>query len=157
MCSGVVPLLSNGPMVSRVSSLASWGSCSTPTWLKSSSWSRAVASEARSVGARSVSDSLEDRCSPMDSVWVRLEAMVLRGWNNTMVEINPCCAEFTSGDIKIYCQTSNIRCTLVGNIIVDHSDVVGALPVDAAPITSSFSTWLEWIGQRQLQDEMRII
>ena len=29
----------------------------------------------------------------------------------------------------------------VGYKIVDHSDEVGASPVDAAPITSSFSTW----------------
>ena len=29
---------------------------------------------------------------------------------------------------------------LVANKIVDHSDVVGASPVDAAPTTSSFST-----------------
>ena len=34
----------------------------------------------------------------------------------------------------------NIRRTLVGNKIVDHSDVVGASPVGAAPTTSSFST-----------------
>ena len=27
-----------------------------------------------------------------------------------------------------YCQTSNISSTLVGDIIVDHSDVVGASP-----------------------------
>ena len=40
----------------------------------------------------------------------------------------------------IYLQTPNISCTLVGNEIVDHSDVVGASPVDAAPTTSSFST-----------------
>ena len=40
----------------------------------------------------------------------------------------------------IYRQTSNIRRTWVGNIIVDHSDVVGASPVGAAPTTSSFST-----------------
>ena len=39
-----------------------------------------------------------------------------------------------------YRQVSNIRCTLVGNKIVDHSDVVGAPPVGAAPTTSSFST-----------------
>ena len=39
-----------------------------------------------------------------------------------------------------YRQTSNIRHTLVGNNIVDHSDVVGALPVGTAPTTSSFST-----------------
>ena len=37
-------------------------------------------------------------------------------------------------------QTSNIRQTLVGNKIVDHSDVVGAPPVGAAPTSSSFST-----------------
>ena len=34
----------------------------------------------------------------------------------------------------------NIRRTLLGNIIADHSDVVGASPVGAAPTTSSFST-----------------
>ena len=40
----------------------------------------------------------------------------------------------------VYRKTSNIRRTLVGNKIVDHSDVVGAPPVGAAPTTSSFST-----------------
>ena len=39
-----------------------------------------------------------------------------------------------------YCQVSNIRYTLVGNWIVDHSDVVGASPASAAPTTSSFLT-----------------
>ena len=39
-----------------------------------------------------------------------------------------------------YHQTSNIWHTLVGNEIVDHSDVVGTLPTGAAPTTSSFST-----------------
>ena len=38
-----------------------------------------------------------------------------------------------------YREVSNIRRTLVGNKIVDHSDVVGASPVGAAPTTSSFS------------------
>ena len=38
-------------------------------------------------------------------------------------------------------KTSDIICTLLGNKIVDHSDVVGASPVGAAPTTSSFSTW----------------
>ena len=37
-----------------------------------------------------------------------------------------------------YRQVSNISRTLVGNWIVDHSDVVGASPVGAAPTTSSF-------------------
>ena len=56
-------------------------------------------------------------------------------------------------------QVSNIRRTYVGNYIVDHSDVVGASPVGAAPTTSAFSinTWLQRIGQRRLQNEMRII
>ena len=37
--------------------------------------------------------------------------------------------------IYIYRKTSNIRHTLVGNKIVDQSDVVGASPVGAAPET----------------------
>ena len=41
--------------------------------------------------------------------------------------------------VLIYRKTSNIKGTLVGNKIVDHSDVVGASPVGAAP-TTSFST-----------------
>ena len=40
-----------------------------------------------------------------------------------------------------YRKTSNISRTLVGNKIVDNSDVVGASPVGAAPTTSSFSTY----------------
>ena len=39
-----------------------------------------------------------------------------------------------------YHQVTNIRCTLIGNKIVDNSDVVGASPVGAAPTTSSLST-----------------
>ena len=39
-----------------------------------------------------------------------------------------------------YRQISNIRCTLAGNQIVDHSDVVGLSPVGFAQTTSSFST-----------------
>ena len=39
-----------------------------------------------------------------------------------------------------YRKTSNISHTLVGNKIVDNSDVVGASPVGTAPTTSSFST-----------------
>ena len=42
--------------------------------------------------------------------------------------------------IQYYLQISNMNLTLVGNIIVDLSDVVGALPVGAAPTTSSFWT-----------------
>ena len=38
--------------------------------------------------------------------------------------------------------------------IVDHSDVVEAVPLDAAPTTY---IWIQCIGQSQLQDEMRNI
>ena len=44
------------------------------------------------------------------------------------------------GETQMYRKTSNISRTLVGNIIVDNSDAVGASPVGAAPSTSSFST-----------------
>ena len=40
----------------------------------------------------------------------------------------------------LYRQISNISHILEDNQIVDHSDVVGASPVGAAPTTSSFST-----------------
>ena len=39
-----------------------------------------------------------------------------------------------------YRQISNISRTLVGNWIVDHSDVAGASPIGAAPTTPSFAT-----------------
>ena len=47
--------------------------------------------------------------------------------------------------ISYYRKTPNISRMLVGNIIVDNSDVVGASPFGAAPTTSSFSnnTWLQ--------------
>ena len=48
------------------------------------------------------------------------------GWSITSYRINR--------------KTSNISRTLIGKKIVDHSDVVGTLPVGAAPPTSSFST-----------------
>ena len=48
---------------------------------------------------------------------------------------------FGTASLKIcYRKTSNISHTLVGNIIVDYSDVVGASPVGTAPTTSLFST-----------------
>ena len=49
-------------------------------------------------------------------------------------------ADIYVNEICTYRKVSNIRLTLVGNKIVDHSDVVGASPVGAAPTTSSFST-----------------
>ena len=47
---------------------------------------------------------------------------------------------FTIDSYCDYRKTSNIRRTIVGNKIVDRSDVIGASPVGAAPTTSSFST-----------------
>ena len=43
--------------------------------------------------------------------------------------------------ITIYRKISDISRALVNNEIVDHSNVVGASPVGAAPTASSFSTW----------------
>ena len=51
-------------------------------------------------------------------------------------EMEPYCCEVKTN----YRQVSNISRTVVGNKIVDHSDVVGASPAGAAPTTSSFST-----------------
>ena len=66
-----------------------------------------------------------------------------------------------------YREVSNIRRTSVGNTIVNHSDVVGAWPVGAAPTTSSFSTYhlasLEWAkatawrGEEQLSFMIRCL
>ena len=57
----------------------------------------------------------------------------------------------------LYCQTSNISHTLEGNKHVDHSDVVGASPVGAAPNTSSFLTWhlasMDWAKTSARWDE----
>ena len=58
-----------------------------------------------------------------------------------------------------YCQVSNIRRTLAGYKIVDHSEV-GASPVGAAPTTSSFSTKhlapLDWAKTAARRDEKQL-
>ena len=51
-----------------------------------------------------------------------------------------CCRGMCKKFVATYRKTSNISRILVGNKIVDNSDVVGASPVGAAPTTSSFST-----------------
>ena len=57
----------------------------------------------------------------------------------------------------IYRQTSNRGHTFVDNKIVDRSDVVGASPVGAAPITSLFATKhqasMEWAKTTARRDE----
>ena len=54
------------------------------------------------------------------------------------------------------CKTSNISHTLVGNEIVDHSDVVAASPVSAASTISSFSPYhlasMDWAKTTARQD-----
>ena len=50
------------------------------------------------------------------------------------------CAEACSYWSSSYLQNCNISGPLVGNKMVHHSDVVGALPIGTAPTTSSFST-----------------
>ena len=61
---------------------------------------------------------------------------------------------------KDYCQTCNISHTLAGNIIVDHSDVVGVSRIGAAPPTSSFSTYhltsMDWIKTTAEPDEKHL-
>ena len=49
-------------------------------------------------------------------------------------------APFGVSHKQLYRNTSYISRTLVCNKIVDHSDVVGASPVGAAPTTSSYWT-----------------
>ena len=59
--------------------------------------------------------------------------------------------------LKLLPSISNIRRTLRGNTLVDHSDVVGASPVGAAPTTSSWSTWhlasIDWAKTTATWDE----
>ena len=60
-------------------------------------------------------------------------------WRRTINKLSKYNLRRCTGNIK-YRQISNISRTLIGNKIVDHSDVVGASPVGAAPTTSSLST-----------------
>ena len=74
--------------------------------------------------------------SPIDNKPVLVQLMAWRQ-TGTKPLPEPLLAQFSD----VYHQVSNIRRTLVGSKIVDHSDVVGASsPVGAAPATSSFST-----------------
>ena len=66
-------------------------------------------------------------------VWVMIWTMINKKY--TTIIIRDCSALHGN-----YRQVSNIRRTLVDNKLVDHSDVVGASPVGAAPTASSVST-----------------
>ena len=50
---------------------------------------------------------------------------------------------------ELYRKTSNISRTLVGNKIVDNSDVV------QQHLHSQLNTWLQWTERRQLQEDTR--
>ena len=56
------------------------------------------------------------------------------------VNMNRLIGQLSTVSKLTYHQIFNIRCSLVGNKIIDHSDVVGTSPVGAAPTTSSFLT-----------------
>ena len=61
-------------------------------------------------------------------------------WQTLCVFCKTSLSHYTGFTVLNYRKTSNISRTLVGNKIVDNSDVVGASPVGAAPTTSSFLT-----------------
>ena len=66
------------------------------------------------------------------------------------------CVNVCARAICLYRKIANIRRTLSGYKIVDHSDVVGASPVGAAPTTSSFSTSLDWAKTTARRDEKQL-
>ena len=70
---------------------------------------------------------LQHRSGPVAFAWEQISLEILK-------------LSVTEMYLKRTRQVSNIIRTLVGNKIVDHSDVVGASPVGAAPTASSFST-----------------
>ena len=83
--------------------------------------------------------------------WFRLQFGIIRKQAIILAYVDQdlCCHMASVGGIKLmildwsdnsYHQVSNISRTPVDNKIVDHSNVVGASPVGAAPTTSSFST-----------------
>ena len=81
---------------------------------------------------------------PDVSMYVLPRVVVLesRLVSNQRITTGQCCCHSLGPLLlkEINRKVSNIRHTLAGNKIVDHSDVVGASPVGAAPTTSSFST-----------------
>ena len=80
-------------------------------------------------------------------------------WFDEMSSVNPLDAFFI-GYINTYRQPSTISHTLAGNKTVDHSDVVGASPVGAAPTTSSFSikhlVSMDWAETTARRDENQL-
>ena len=79
--------------------------------------------------------------------WIQYRAVKLPAW--FLPESVPLLCHTEGIETGAYRQTSIIRCTFVGNKIVDHSD--------QTHLHSLVKSWLQWIGQRQLQDETRNI
>ena len=88
-----------------------------------------------------------NRGCPWAQIWGRAPwdtnkpQCLIRSWHDSppMASCSAAVPSYSQPLIKqMYRKTSNIRRTLVGNKIVDHSDVVGASPVGAAPTTSLF-------------------
>ena len=75
------------------------------------------------------------------SAMMKVTANELRQFTARQLAVGHCCPLLEENySLFYYRKTSSISRTLVGNKIVDNSDVVGASPVGAAPTTSSFST-----------------
>ena len=95
-------------------------------------------------------------------IWITMEKQKQKKNNclllshQTIQFIAPVCAlvclcKHIKSDKTYYCQTSNTRYSLVGNKIVDHSDVVEASPADTASTT--FHSWLNtWQLQGQTEN-----
>ena len=85
-------------------------------------------------------------CNLHLEVWLKCAFWILmsnwwgKGWPVVTCSFQAVVVLFQMLAIFTYRQVSNIRRTLVGNKIVDNSDVVGASPVGAAPTTSELST-----------------
>ena len=100
---------------------------------------------------------------PRSIFWCSGWALHLFRWQRKTV-VSPLLTHWKHSNLALshhYRKTSNIRRTLVGNKIVDHSDVVGASPVGAAPTTSKMIFILDLTSgfkgfERQPQDNTRI-
>ena len=66
--------------------------------------------------------------------------MIAWNMNQTVHQMLDHFTQLALGDIYILPPNLYYKRILLGNKLVDHSDVVGASPVGAAPTTSSFST-----------------
>ena len=73
--------------------------------------------------------------------------------------LKPCSETVHRKEIFSHCETSNIGCTLVSNKIVHHSDCSWSIGCRRCSNIFIFdiNIWLQYIAQRQPQDETRNI